>query len=81
MNKYLVLCLLVTACGSEDRPTPQHRILDNTIEPNKVVWDISEMPVCLNPCDVLMVRDVGRFYCEGSNQWRPLVTVINCQMN
>lgn len=77
--KYLALALVLTACGT-DRNEPYYKAIDNTIEPNKVVDHIAEFPVCLYQCDILLVRGVGKFYCNGSPQWIPLTSPIACPM-
>lgn len=80
MKHLLVLALITTACGRESDTAPAYyKQIDNTIEPNKVVNHISEMPVCINQCDVLMVKGVGRFYCDGSVRWTPLTETVICQ--
>lgn len=80
MKLLLALALITTACGHESDTTPAYyKQIDNTIEPNKVVNHISEMPVCINQCDVLVVRGVGRFYCDGSVRWIPLTETVICQ--
>jgi hypothetical protein len=82
MNKLLMITLLVVACGREQDTQPAYyRHISLATQPNKVVWDISEMPVCINQCDILLVRNIGRFYCEGSVRWIPLTQPVICQMN
>lgn len=77
--RYLTLVLILTACGT-DKSEPYYKVIDNTVEPNKVVDHITEFPVCLYNCDVLLVRGVGKFYCNGSSRWIPLTSPVNCPM-
>lgn len=80
MNKLVLVMLLMVGCGRE-MDTQEYRYLNSTMEPSVVVDDMRELPVCLNQCDVMKWRGFGLFYCDGSPQWIPLTSPVNCPIN